>query len=294
MAEYKLHISGKTSLLNKFRRFFMFPVTEKILLFIRRTLNLSFITRLIPPHYLYPENSIRRSFHRGSELELDISDMVDHYLFWKLDKNEYTPAEDAIRNARVIMDIGANIGSTALFFASLNSSGTIYAFEPNAGTFKKLRRNISLNRYANISVQNSGLGERRDTVKLYEVDDTNPGMNRILTHEENLPYTLIHIDTLDNFCTEKGITQIDFIKIDVEGYEYHVLSGGSNIIRKSRPVLFMELDDNNLKANNNSAFELISLLINFGYSTIFRTDTNQEITTGTDFKNCHYDIIARP
>ena len=293
MTEYKLHISAKTSLLNKIRRVFMLPVMEKALLQLQKSFPGKLTGKLIPPHYLYQKNSMRQTFHRGSQLELDISEMVDHYLYWGLDSNEYVTAENTIRNAKVILDIGANIGSTVLYFASLNTTARIFAFEPNEVTFNKLLRNVALNKYSNIYTLKSGLGDRRDEVRLYEVDDTNPGMNRILSHEEKLPFTLIHIDTLDNFCRENKIQEINFMKIDVEGYEYHVLKGGSDIIPRSNPEIFMELDDNNLKANQTSAYDLIQLLAEFGYTCIFRTDTNETINSNTDFKNCHYDIIAR-
>jgi UDP-N-acetylenolpyruvoylglucosamine reductase len=92
---------------------------------------------------------------------------------------------------------------------------------------------------------------------------------------------------------EKNITKIDFIKLDVEGFEYFVLAGGSNIIVQSKPLMFIELDDSNMRENNKSAKELIDLLISFGYKEIYRADNLMPVTSHNEFNNCHYDIIAK-
>jgi hypothetical protein len=58
-------------------------------------------------------------------------------------------------------------------------------------------------------------------------------------------------------------------------------------------LLFIELDDSNLKKNNKSAKELIALLLSFGYKEIHRADNLKPVSTDDDFKGCHYDIIVK-
>ncbi|MBK7684492.1 MAG: FkbM family methyltransferase [Bacteroidetes bacterium] len=86
--------------------------------------------------------------------------------------------------------------------------------------------------------------------------------------------------------------KVDFIKIDVEGYEYAVLSGARETL-KSKPVLFIEVNDNSLKENKSSAKELIELLIAANYSTFYRADNGDPISSNTNFINCHFDLIAK-
>ena len=117
-------------------------------------------------------------------------------------------------------------------------------------------------------------------------------MNRILNEEKDYPFTLIAIEKLDYFLSTNNISEISLIKLDVEGFEMSVLKGAEKIIRATKPVLFIELDDDNLRENNTDAASLIQLLTGFGYTKIFRAVDSLPITTRTDFQHAHYDIVA--
>ncbi len=294
MANYHLAQSPKTKLLNLFRKVFTVPLFEKFL--VAKTVNGSsaFFKKLIPPDYLYKPNSFRYATRGGIHYKLDVSNVVDHYLYYGNKDATYQEVLDTIKQAGVILDIGANIGSTALFFASINPTATIIGFEPHPNTYLKAKENLSLNDAKNITLLNKGLGETKTVLKLYEVNTNNPGMNRIMagTEENNNPFKEIEIDTLDDVMQQNNITKVDYIKLDVEGYEYAVLAGGIKTLQ-SKPVMFIELDDDNLRENNKSAKELISLITSCGYSSIYRADNLAPITVDTDFSNCHFDIIAR-
>jgi FkbM family methyltransferase len=291
MTDYKLHISRKTAVFNFFRRIFCIPLFENLLLSLQSK-GFPLISKLIPPNYLYPSGSFRLTNHKGVVLRVDISNVVDHFLYWNLVTDDYASILEKIKKASIIFDIGANIGSTSLYFSKLNPEAKIHSFEPNGKTFNRLLDNIQLNNCSIISMYNLGFGEVKSEVKLYEVDEHNPGMNRILPDNINFPFTIIKIDTIDDFCRLNTIDKIDFIKIDVEGYEYAVLAGGINIIKNSKPLIFLELDDNNLRDNNRSAQELIMLLEKMNYKEIQRADTREKISSNYNFKNCHFDIIA--
>lgn len=102
----------------------------------------------------------------------------------------------------------------------------------------------------------------------------------------------VKIVSLDTFLAKKYLKSIDLIKIDVEGYEYEVLKGAKKTIFEYRPVLFIEIDDNNLKQQNSSASNVISWLDDLGYS-IKRADTLEPVDSNYEkFKNCHFDVIC--
>jgi FkbM family methyltransferase len=292
MQEYHFRITTKTKILNFLRMLFRLPLFENALLALQNSPLKPFVRKLIPPNYLYPKDSFRFATHRGAKFKLDISNTVDHYLYWKLEEDDYNSIVANIQTAKTIFDIGANIGSTALYFAHLNPKCELYAFEPNKHTFSRLNENLQLNNFPNIKPTNLGLGEGRVTLRLYEVNEKNPGMNRIMSADADLPYTNVEIDSMDSFCLEQNITHIDFIKVDVEGYEFNVLNGGKRILAQSKPVIFLELDNSNLLANNHSAKELIALLQSLGYTSLFRAGDSYPISSETDFTNCHYDIVA--
>ncbi len=194
-----------------------------------------------------------------------------------------------------IFDIGANIGSTTLNFAKLvESEGKVFSFEPDPLNYSRVLKNISLNKFSNITLFNHGVGAVKETVFLYNVNENNRGMLRILNQAKEInefSKSTIEVDTIDNIIAEKKISKPDIIKIDVEGYELKVLKGAEKTLQKYKPILFIELDDENLKEQHSSALSLVQYLDGLGY-TISNASKNILISPNTDFKNCHFDIIC--
>ena len=292
MNSYHLHQSSKTKFLNFFRSIFTIRLFENFLIFLLLEKKLIVFRKLIPPNYLYKNCSFRNVTRDGINYKLDISNVVDHFLYYGIKDFCYDSIIDTIKNAKVILDIGANIGSTSLFYASINSKAKIIGFEPHLKTFKRAIENIELNNFKNIELINIGLGEKKETVKLYEVNENNPGMNRIITDDRNFPFSKININTLDFILEDLKISKADFIKIDVEGFEYAVLLGGEKIL-KSKPIMLIELDNNNLKENYHTSKQLIEFLIASGYSEFHRADNLMKVTIDSNFDNCHYDLIVK-
>jgi FkbM family methyltransferase len=294
-AQHKFHLNRplKTDILNIFRRVLRLRACENFIA--NKTIRnpRSIWSKFVPPNYLYPLGSVREVIREGIRFELDISHVVDHYIFFGLVDSDYTHIKKKIVEAKVILDIGANMGSTSLRFANMNPNATLYSFEPHPKTHKRALKNLSLNKHFKVMLQEMGLGEKKDTLRLYEVNEHNPGMNRILQGEQGFPYAEIEISTLDDFVIDSHIESIDLIKVDVEGFEYAVLKGGERILKRIKPVLFLELDDENLRDNGRSAAELIGLLRSYGYQDFVRADNLVPITENSDFTCCHFDVIIQ-
>jgi FkbM family methyltransferase len=290
---YHFKMGLKTQLLNIFRRVFTFYPLEKLLLFLHLRFPNKFLEKLIPLEYLYPHGSIRKVTRNGINYQLDISKNVDHFYYWGYPDISHHAIINDIQSSGVIIDVGANIGSMSLLYAKLNPSALIYAFEPHPDLFKIAQHNLSLNPFKNIHLFNKGLGNKQGVLKLYEVNEHNPGMNRIVADELDAPFREIEIIQLDAFIMEQQITSVDLIKIDVEGFEYAVLEGAMQTLKKHTPTLILELDDTNLKANKSSAQQVVDLLASLGYNQFYDLDTQYPITPESDFKNCHLDLIAK-
>ncbi len=292
MSKYQLKVSTKTKVFNFFRLIFKLPVFDEFLLFATQNSDSTFIKKLVPPNYLYPKGNYKKVNRNGINYLLDISKVVDHSFYFNLEKPSYNSILPQIKQAHVILDIGGNIGTSALYYASLNPTAKILSFEPHPDTFEKAVANISINNFKNIELINLGLGPEKASLKLYEVDEHNPGMNRILTEEANFPFRMIEVDVLDDILKRKNIGKVDFIKIDVEGFEFSVLMGAIETLA-SKPLLFIEINDNSLKENKSSAKEIVEFLISKGYTTFSRADNGESISTATQFNNCHFDLIAK-
>jgi FkbM family methyltransferase len=139
-----------------------------------------------------------------------------------------------------IFDIGANEGDYAAIVLEFMPDARIFCFEPNSPTYDRLcarfqeRDNISLHRIA--------LGEGRQEVILYDYADSIGSGHASLYeevfvaqhHETNIRPAVVRMDSLDEFCAESRINHIDLLKIDVEGHEYKVLQGASNLLKSAK------------------------------------------------------------
>jgi FkbM family methyltransferase len=148
--------------------------------------------------------------------------------------------EPYIKRATYIYDIGAHTGHHTLAYASLNQSASIFSFEPQTPMFKLLEINVHNNpdRNKNIQLYNLAVGNKHEIASMQK--DTFGGSAHIGVGGENV--SVIRLDDL----SPKGC---DFMKIDVEGFEYNVLEGAMNTIRKYRPVICFE--DNGSSVTNN-------------------------------------------
>jgi FkbM family methyltransferase len=146
------------------------------------------------------------------------------------------------RNTTVIFDVGANIGCTSLLFARLAKS--VYAFEPSPTTFSFLQKNISRSGLQNVVLENIGLGaESGEFTLTFAPSNRAGGFVSNHTHATAGHTTeKIFIRPLDTVVRSLTLPALDFIKIDVEGFEGHVLRGAKETLANYRPVVVLELN----------------------------------------------------
>jgi len=292
---YKYKIGFKTRALNIFRKLFQIPRFEIWL--VSRTYGQpinNFWCRLIPPVYTYKNKSIRSVNRDSISYILDISNVMDHSAYFGYEDLSHDFLFGLPLSSDVIFDIGSNIGTTTLPFANVIKSGTVYSFEPGISNFKRIQENIDLNPTLvnRIKLFNIGFGSEMGKAKLFKVHEYNPGMNRILPNNSFHEFEEIEIDTIDNFTKTNSINKLDLIKIDVEGYEFNILKGATAVLRELKPKLFIELDDENLKANGGSAQELILFVSRFNY-LCYNIKTNEIVNENYNFEHCHFDIFCK-
>jgi FkbM family methyltransferase len=194
-----------------------------------------------------------------------------------------------VSNGYDILDIGSNIGFTVLSMAQLSIKGKVIGFEPDRLNYERCLININQNNFGNINLYNIGLGSEDMSIPMEVRTEFNRGGNRVALNGKG---EIIEVKKLDNLFPSLNISKVDLVKIDVEGYELHVLQGAKKLLQQFKPTLFIELSDDNLRYHGGSAKELIEFLVRTGYSSIVKADSNFEIKTDFNFKNCHFDIIA--
>lgn len=162
-----------------------------------------------------------------------------------------------------ILDIGSNIGNHALFFAVCGEASEIHCFEPSPNTANNLQTNFEINQIPpeRYTIHRMAIGAKSNTGTLCNLDSMNSGATSIKQNTDGP----IRIDSLDNIFNSEQL--LDLLKIDVEGMELDVLDGGKNLIKRSKPIILIEVSNNNKSkffswvANNDynihRAFELV-------------------------------------
>lgn len=149
---------------------------------------------------------------------------------------------DPIERPRVILDIGGNIGCTAVYFARQYPEAMIHSFEPDPHNFELLRMNTTP--YQNIKIYNVGLGDSDQELPLGSTEDSiNHGAKTLLIERHRAESSkCVSVRNAYVFLTELGITNPDIIKIDTEGYEYPILKSLKPTVSQAQWV-FGELHD---------------------------------------------------
>lgn len=289
-------LSNKTKIFNWFRNLFI-DTRMYILLRIlaKNKSHNNLLTKLIPNNYQFPKGTIKKFVYKGIFLEVDIHDYVGHFLYFTFKDKGHEKLIDLIKEGDIVLDVGTNIGSTALQIArKIGGKGFVFGFEPDQENFKNCLKNIRLNNFNNIKVEKIGLGEKKGTFDLVVDTESNRGGNRIsfnTSKNQDKKSSKILVDTIDTWITKIQLDRLDFIKIDIEGFELKALKGGVRALEFYEPKLFIEVDDNNLKAVGDSAKELFYFLESLHY-TSYNAATSETIKSSQDFTNCHFDILA--
>jgi FkbM family methyltransferase len=163
----------------------------------------------------------------------------------------------------VIFDVGANIGATAMMFASSFPDATIYAFEPVAETFRAMVERVSPS--TRIRPFNLALGarSRMARMRLKSVSVS----NRIASWRDfGKPSEAVTMTTGDDFCGEHAIERIGLLKIDTEGHDLQVLVGFKKALRAARIDLIEAEVGMNPENKRHAPFEAVKrYLERFGY-----------------------------
>jgi len=109
--------------------------------------------------------------------------------------------------------------------------GLVVAIEPHPANFKILMKNVRLNRLSNVICLNCAAWDRDGHLTLYE--SAWSGYHGPLAQVAR-SYIKVRAKKLDSIAKELGLRKVDWVKIDVEGAEFHVLKGMRNILRRNR------------------------------------------------------------
>jgi len=170
-------------------------------------------------------------------------------------ESEMLGLADLVGPGSVCLDVGAAAGLYSFVLSHLaGPSGQVHSIEPLQFAHPVWRRVLGIKGLANLTPYTLALdAEPRTGVMSVPFGRRVPvtgrsfltgrssglGPNVEFVRHEEVP---VAVDTMDALVSRVGLTRLDFIKIDVEGGELHVLQGGDNTIRELRPALLVEIE----------------------------------------------------
>jgi len=179
-----------------------------------------------------------------------------------------------LKSPGCIFDVGAHEGDSAVTFLEAFPTATIYSFEPDPDTYNRLQENLKHKRQ--VHPVNSALGHHDGTQLFFRnrSDQTNsllsaaPTAREFLTSNDLMDLrstTTVAVRTLDSFCRENGISSIDLLKLDTQGYELNVLNGATEVLARLVPLIYLEVSFVSYYDNQPLFPDVYSYLFTRGY-----------------------------
>ncbi len=172
----------------------------------------------------------------------------------------------------LIIDCGANIGMSILYFKKMYPHSKIIAFEANPYAFMLLEENIKTNNIKNVEIHNIALFDRQTEIPFFIGDNIGTLLGSIKKERGGNSELLVKAERLSDFL--KNIDSVDLIKIDVEGAEVNIISDlfdSSTINKANEYIIEYHHNMNDEKSNLSSFLQKFELNgFNYNIKTSFR------------------------
>jgi FkbM family methyltransferase len=193
-----------------------------------------------------------------NKIDIELPNYYDCDLGWYSNPEPNTRifVIENLKEDSVVIDCGAQIGLYSTLFSKICTNGKVYSFEPTE-TFEMLSANCLHNDCKNITLIKKPLsdkvGIKKD--KIFKI-----------WSQQSIEEKDFDFETIDNFV-EKNKLKVDFIKIDVDSYDYEVLLGSKNTFETQSPTVLVELNYA-LEKRGFQVSDAIEFMKSIGYSVI--------------------------
>jgi FkbM family methyltransferase len=188
-------------------------------------------------------------------------------LQWNLKEKDFLYFVNLLKDNGIVLDVGANIGAMTTHLSRRLKNSKIFSFEPvpfNISTLKKIVKHYKLK---NVCIMETALGNTSGQIEMIVPKEKNVklhGLSHVMHDSINDfnegDHFLAPVCTLDSIKEFNNGHAIRGIKIDVENYEYFVLDGARDLIRRNHPLIYSELWE------NENRIKCFNLLTEMGYS----------------------------
>lgn len=195
----------------------------------------------IPPLAMFNQDVIGKSIFSDGYFEIREIKCIKNHIIPK------------IKNRKIFLDIGANIGNQSVFFS--DNFEKVKSFEPNPRTIKLLEANAMLK--SNIEVNPFGLSDQ-EAVLDASFNTSNVGAASIGTNTNREIKVKFSVKPLDSVLSKNEQKNISMIKIDVEGHELKALKGARKTLEHSYPIILMEANKSDIHDGSTHSIKYLS------------------------------------
>ncbi len=177
-------------------------------------------------------------------------------------------AKAAMDPGGTLFDIGAHCGLISALWCAARPENRVFSFEPSPALSRRLAEIRDLNQFGDrMQLNQVGIGVAKGATTM--LVDPVGGFVQSLHFDHTMwaaPESIeVQIETIEGAAAARDVVP-DFIKLDIEGYEYEAIKGSAFFLTRNRPVIFLELHLNYLEERKIGARAVVGLLENAGYS----------------------------
>jgi FkbM family methyltransferase len=184
-----------------------------------------------------------------------------------IQKNDFEPhfyniAKNVIKPGDICLDCGANLGYHTITMAKLaGSSGKVISFEPLRVIYQQLCGNVFINDLRNVFCFNVALGNENKMIQMDYVDVDRPQGINIGATKIGGGGDVVQMIKIDEVIS----SGVSFLKIDVQGSEIFLLEGAEKLIQNSRPIMFIEVENQWLNCFGKNSEMLLNKILSLSY-----------------------------
>jgi len=191
--------------------------------------------------------------------------------YWGHDVPELQFLWRTLKPGMNFFDVGAYHGIYTLLAAKrLERSGEVVSFEPSPREFSRLRLHLRWNGMKEVRAECSAVGAARGMQTFFQVAEGDTTRNGLRPPASNDSLKKVQVNTilLDDYVSERSLSHVDVVKMDVEGGEVEALRGAKSLLARLRPIFICEVLDSATRAWGYEAREIVSTFGKFEYACL--------------------------
>ena len=276
----------------QFLRVFAIPALRHYFCHSSFPLGKGILWRHVVAHLLWLETYVEADTVFGSRLRVDVRDFLGRYIYyfgiWEPNLTRWI--RERLHSGDTFVDIGANIGYYSVLAAQL--ANKVVAIEAGPRAFAILETNLAANHAANVRPINVAVWDREESLTMFDGPDTAACTGTVMPGWAGkwglTGRCEVRATPLSNVLEAEEIRTARLIKIDVEGAEWHVLSGMSSVFENGREDLevIVEVSHGMLEAEGRTCADLLAFFENRDFFP-YRIDNDYSIASYCDKSNAH-------